>query len=212
VTSLPALPAVKTLILSYCPEVTSLPDLPAVTLLALSHCPKLTALPALPAVKTLALYNCPGVTLLPDLPAVTKLDLFRCSQLTALPDLPAVTWLILSQCPKVTVLPAFPVVKSLALFGCSGLRALYTDERNYSLYRGGSVYIAGCRHFPDAASALAHWGSPNYPDRERGDAYCAAIHAEELRRIETASGCKRDATQAPSHSRKDQNDCCPHER
>jgi hypothetical protein len=174
--------------LHHCPKLTALPALPAVRTVYLFDCPELTALPDLSGVTTLYLCRCPKLTSLPNLPAATKLYLYRCPKVTVLPALPVVTKLTLSHCPKLTALPDLPALTRLTIFSGTGLRALYTDERGYRLYRGGSVYVAGCRHFPDAAAALAHWGSSYYPDRARGDAYCAAIHAEELRRIETASG------------------------
>ena len=53
-----------------------------------------------------------------------------------------------------------------------------------SLYRpialaqadGSWRIFSGCRSFT-IAEALAHWGSADYPDRARGDAYVAAIKA-----------------------------------
>lgn len=38
------------------------------------------------------------------------------------------------------------------------------------------MVASGCRWL-SAADALAHWGSSDYPDRARGDAYVAAIKA-----------------------------------
>jgi hypothetical protein len=61
------------------------------------------------------------------------------------------------------------------------ITALLNDPRGYRLDRVGDQYHAGCRRFT-ASEALAHWGSPSYPDRARGDAYVAAVKAEEARR------------------------------
>ncbi len=61
------------------------------------------------------------------------------------------------------------------------IAALYVDSRSYRLDRAGNHYHAGCRRFT-AAEAIAHWGSDNYPNKDRGAAYVAAVMAEEARR------------------------------
>jgi hypothetical protein len=67
----------------------------------------------------------------------------------------------------------------LYLGGCTGLSHIYADaSRSYYLRRvqtaDGPRWNAGCRHFT-TDKALAHWGSPSYPDPARGAAYVAAI-------------------------------------
>ena len=61
----------------------------------------------------------------------------------------------------------------------AGWTALYQDEaRGYTLHRSpDGQYRAGCRLFQDAETATAHWGSPDYPDPERGQKYLDAINA-----------------------------------
>lgn len=83
-----------------------------------------------------------------------------------------------------SILAAFGVtpdnlsVGGLLYLSNTKIAALYEDERGYRLDRAGFHYHAGCRRFT-AEEALAHWGSPNYSDKTRGEAYCAAIRAEE---------------------------------
>ena len=82
----------------------------------------------------------------------------------------------------ITALPDNLTVGGSLDLRCTAIIPLYDDhERGYRLNRAGNHYHAGCRRFT-AEQALAHWGSPDYPDRARGDAYCAAIQAEEARR------------------------------
>jgi hypothetical protein len=97
-----------------------------------------------------------GITALPDnLTVGRSLDL-RDTGITALPD-------------------NLTVGGSLYLSG-TGITALHIDERGYRLDRAGKHYHAGCRRFT-RAEALAHWGSPDYPDPERGAGFVAAINA-----------------------------------
>ena len=122
-----------------------------------------------------------GVT--PDnLTASGWLDL-RNTAITALPDnLTVRRWLDI----RSTAIRALP--DNLNLGGGlypqdTAIVPLYRDPRGYRLDRAGDHYQAECRRFT-AAEALAHWGSPDYPNRARGDAYCAAIRREEARRQE----------------------------
>jgi hypothetical protein len=81
----------------------------------------------------------------------------------------------------ITALPDnLSVGGSLDLSG-TGIKPLYVDDRKYRLDRAGDHYHAGCRRFT-AAEAIAHWGAPDYPDKERGAAFVAAVKAEEKRR------------------------------
>ena len=66
----------------------------------------------------------------------------------------------------------------LDLSGCTGLAALHVDGRDYRLVRIGAHYHAGCRKFT-ARQAIRHWGSPAYPDAERGAAFVAAVRRAE---------------------------------
>lgn len=74
------------------------------------------------------------------------------------------------------------VGKSLSIYDCPGFTCLYEDPRGYKLVRIASGYHSGCRRFATTAEALTHWGHPDYPDAERGAAYCTAIKREEARR------------------------------
>ena len=53
------------------------------------------------------------------------------------------------------------------------------DERGYVLimfnHEGSHGFISGCKSFATAEGAIAHWGSPDYPRRERGQMYVDAI-------------------------------------
>ena len=61
----------------------------------------------------------------------------------------------------------------------TAIPVIYTDDRGYELRKimagDAEWFAAGCRLFESRADAMAHWGSPDYPDRERGAAFCAAI-------------------------------------
>ena len=102
--------------------------------------------------------------------------------ITSLPDnLHVGGWLYLSG----TAIAALPdnlhVGGWLDLDG-TAIAVIFTDERRYRLRqvragRSGEWWVAGCRVFRSRADALAHWGSPQYPDPDRGAAFCAAINA-----------------------------------
>jgi hypothetical protein len=120
------------------------------------------------------------ITALPDNLTVGELDLCG-TAITALPDnLTVAVWLGLSR-TAITALPDnLTVGGSIDLSG-TRIKPLYFDERNYRLDRAGDHYHVGCRRFT-AAEAIAHWGSPKYPDKARGAAFVAAVMAEENRR------------------------------
>jgi len=66
---------------------------------------------------------------------------------------------------------------------CEGIEVLLIDPRHSKGYilaewnnDGQPWYNSGCRSF-NQASALDHWGSDNYPDKERGRMYVDAIDA-----------------------------------
>lgn len=63
----------------------------------------------------------------------------------------------------------------------TGIKPLHESNHGYRLDRAGNYYHAGCRRFT-AAEAIAHWGSPDYPDQKRGAGFVAAVMAEEQRR------------------------------
>jgi hypothetical protein len=67
---------------------------------------------------------------------------------------------------------------SLVLIDCTGLTAIYKRGHGYKFYTivNAQRFFAGCRNF-DREQALAHWGSPSYPNRARGDAFVAAVNA-----------------------------------
>ena len=71
----------------------------------------------------------------------------------------------------------------------TAIPVIYTDDRGYELRKimvgDAEWFSAGCRLFESRADALAHWGSPDYPDRERGAAFCAAITTQRESRNET---------------------------
>ena len=58
---------------------------------------------------------------------------------------------------------------------------LYIDERGYSLCvdRSTGLYSAGCHTDMTRAEAIAHWSDPEYANRDRGDAFVAAIERDE---------------------------------
>ena len=65
------------------------------------------------------------------------------------------------------------------LSGTIGIKHIGFDPRGWTLVmwmRHGKLWCsAGCRSF-DKAGALAHWGSPDYPDPNRGQQYVRAIN------------------------------------
>ena len=120
-----------------------------------------------------------AITSLPEgLSVGRSLDLSR-TAITSLPeDLSVGDSLNLSE-SAITSLPEnLSVGGSLDLSG-TAIPVIYTDDRGYELRKimAGEAewFAAGCRLFKSRADAMAHWGSPDYPDRERGAAFCAAI-------------------------------------
>lgn len=126
------------------------------------------------------------------------------SDITALPDNLRVSWSLHLRNSAITELPAnlnvggslaiidtaitalpdsIHVGERLYLFGSKVPPLLKLPDWEYRLDRAGDRYIAGCRNFT-YEQAIAHWGSDDYPCRERGDAFVAAIEAEEKRRKE----------------------------
>jgi hypothetical protein len=82
---------------------------------------------------------------------------------------------------QITALPEGLTVGGGLYLRHTQITALLNDPRGHRLDRAGTHYHAGCRRFT-ASESMAHWGSPSYPDRARGDAYVAAVEAEEARR------------------------------
>ncbi|MEZ5674316.1 MAG: hypothetical protein R3D81_03415 [Thalassovita sp.] len=100
--------------------------------------------------------------------------------ITALPDGLSVGGGLYLSGTAITALPdGLSVGGSLDLRG-TAIPVIYRDERGYELrcIMCGSEewWIAGCRKFTSRDDALAHWGSPDYPDQDRGAAFCAAIN------------------------------------
>jgi hypothetical protein len=155
--------------------------------LGLRGCTGLTVLPeGLSVGDWLDINGCTGLTVLPEgLSVGGSLYLGGCTGLTALPEgLSVGGSLDLSGCTGLTALPEGLSVggSSLYLIGCTGLTALMCDARGFWLYRvilaDGEWFFAGCRKFR-RDEAIAHWGSPGYPDPARGAKYVAAIEATE---------------------------------
>ena len=129
----------------------------------------------------LYLINSKSLTALPrNLKVGGNLFLENCTSLTALGNnLKVGGGLDLTDCESLTSLPGDMKVRgNICLDGCTSLPALFEDERHYRLYRIDRKYVAGCRNF-SAAEALEHWGSPDYPDLERGAKYVDAVEVEE---------------------------------
>jgi hypothetical protein len=107
---------------------------------------------------------------------LTSVDVRGCPRLSALPDLPAATSVDVWHCPGLTALPDLPAATSVDVRRCPGIG--WVDPRGYSLVHRAADdrFFAGCRSFT-RAEALAHWGSPEYPDPERGAMFVAAINA-----------------------------------
>jgi len=121
------------------------------------------------------------ITALPDnLTVGGWLDL-RHTQITALPESLTVGGYLDLRHTQITALPESLTVGGWLDLTDTQITALLNDPRGHRLDRAGTHYHAGCRRFT-ASEALAHWGSPSYPDRARGDAYVAAVKAEEARR------------------------------
>ncbi len=141
------------------------------------------------------------ITALPDNLTVGGWLNLRGTAITALPDnLTVGGWLSLRG-TAITALPDnLSVGRHLDVYG-TGIRSLpdnlsvggnmdlgdtpipviYHDSRGYDLRRvmAGSEewFAAGCRFFRSRQEALSHWGSTDYPDKTRGEAYCNAIDA-----------------------------------
>jgi hypothetical protein len=145
------------------------------------NCPNLIRIGDLPVATRASVQYCPGLTELPDLPVATRVDVYNCPNLIRIGDLPVATRVSVCHCPGLTELPDLPVATRASVQYCPGLAALYHDSRGYALILIGDRYFAGCRNFT-ADEAIAHWGSPEYPDPQRGAAYVAAVKAEEERR------------------------------
>lgn len=111
-----------------------------------------------------------------------SLDL-ESTPITALPERLTVGGYLDLRDTPITALPKGLTVGGLIYLEGTPIPIIYTDERGYGLRRvmcgDAEWWVAGCRLFTSRADALAHWGADNYPDRARGDAFCAAINATE---------------------------------
>ena len=109
------------------------------------------------------------------------------TKITALPEgLHVGGWLDLRD-TEITALPeGLHVGGSLNLRG-TNIPTIHTDSRGYDLHAAklatGWFYTAGCRTFKSADAALAHWGSDDYPNKDRGKGFCDAIrkHMESVK-------------------------------
>ena len=148
------------------------------------YCESMTTLPEdLTVGGNLFLHHCQSLKALPEnLSVGGNLHLDGCKAIKELPDNLAVGgYISLCGCKSLTALPEGLTVGGLFLNGCTSLPALFEDDRHYSLVRVGDRYYAGCRNF-SASEAVEHWGSPDYPDLERGAKYMEAVEVEEHRR------------------------------
>ena len=103
------------------------------------------------------------------------------TDITALPDNLTVGGSLDLAGTKIKALPDnLTVGGDLDLTGTK-IKALFKDSRGYELHRivlsDGEWFIAGCRKFR-RQKALDHWGSPNYPDQDRGRRFVEAIEKE----------------------------------
>ena len=118
---------------------------------------------------------------MPAKPKPTAADWKILARYGVTPDNLTVGWSLDLRGTAITALPDGLTVGWWLDLSDTAIPPLYTDPRGYRLDRAGDHYHAGCRRFT-AAKAIAHWGSPFYPDRQRGAAYVAAVESEEARR------------------------------
>lgn len=78
-------------------------------------------------------------------------------------------------CPSVTDITFRAGCTTARVWNCPSFPGLHTCERGYVLVSVGGRYMAGGRSFSNAADAIAHWSSPDYPDPERGAGFVEAI-------------------------------------
>jgi len=110
-----------------------------------------------------------------------NLDLWD-TRITKLPSNLSVGGKLILRDTRITELPSdLSVGGGFDLHG-TGIKPIFIDERNYELYHERNWYISGCRFFPDAESAIAHWGAKDYPSKCRGAKFVEAIQKEESKR------------------------------
>lgn len=125
-----------------------------------------------------------SITALPDNLRVERSLYLRGTLITALPENLHVRGSLDIRRTNIAALPdSIHVGWLIRAIGSRVPPLLHCPDWDYPLYRAGDRYIAGCRNFT-YEQAIAHWGSDDYPCRERGDAFVAAIEAEERRRKE----------------------------
>ena len=78
----------------------------------------------------------------------------------------------------ITALPDNLSVGGYLYLRDTGITALHSDDRRYRLDYCGGFYHAGCRRFT-ADQGRSHWGSPDYPNPERGAGFVRAIDAHQ---------------------------------
>ena len=122
-----------------------------------------------------------AITALPErLTVGGDLDL-RGTAITALPENLTVDGDLYVYGTAITALPDNLKVRGFLYVYGTKIKALHICNRGYRLVRVGDIYLCGCRKFT-AAEAIAHWGSPDYPDAKRGAGFVAAVNAEEKER------------------------------
>lgn len=123
-----------------------------------------------------------AITALPDNLTVSHTLDISDTPIVALPRNLTVGWSPWIERTDIRALPECLAVGRWLFIDSTPVKPIYKDtERGFRLDRAGDHYHAGCRRFT-AAEAIAHWGSPDYPDPERGAKYVAAVRAEEARR------------------------------
>ena len=129
---------------------------------------------------SLYLGNTPISTLPDGLTVPGELEL-RHTPISTLPDSLTVGLSLDLRNTFITTFPDGLTVGGAVYLRNTPIPIIYVDPRGYELRRvmcgPQEWWLAGCRRFTDRAAAIEHWGSPDYPDPERGAAFVAAINA-----------------------------------
>ncbi len=124
ITTLPELPACKTLICSHCYSLIRVPELPLCQKLECSHCFSLATLPNLPLCQKLDCSHCRLLTRVSEIPLCQKLDCSHCDVLINIPAIPFCQELDCSHCSFLSTLPELPLCQKLNCLACSSLRTI----------------------------------------------------------------------------------------
>ena len=92
------------------------------------------------------------------------------------PDNLTVNWSLYLSHTGITELPDNLTVNGWLDLRHTGITPIFEDARGYEMYFSGGRVVAGCRNFTPK-EALEHWGSPKYPDRQRGDQFLDALES-----------------------------------